>query len=376
MTAYAADVKDDASKHYTRFVDSTTVKFIGGKGGDGCISMMHLFANELAGPDGGNGGNGGHIVLRADKRVKSLMGLSKTYQGLAGERGHGKHMYGKCADHIFVNVPVGTMVAEPRPSHLAEHEFDPEKSDIVAELDQDGSMFLAARGGAGGRGNASYLTDRNRKPRIAQAGAGGERQRFELRLRIYAHVGLIGLPNVGKSTLLKTMTNAHVKIGNYAFTTLHPQVGVIGYDDYTQIAISDLPGLIYESHKNRGLGLQFLRHVQRCLCLLYVIDLNIESSGLSAVQQLETLLSELEHYRKGLSERPHIVIGNKIDAPGAEQQFAELTAYVRKRRPDTTVLSGSSLTGRNLATLREHLRIMYDAEMAKHADDPRDAYIW
>lgn len=355
-----------------RFIDSVRVKFLGGKGGDGCISMLHLFANEFAGPSGGNGGNGGHVVLRANHLIKSLNSVDHFYQGKPGVRGMGKNLYGASAEHTFVDVPVGTLVSVAKHKDLPEHEYDPDKSDIVAELDVEGSMFIAARGGAGGRGNATYLSNKNRHPNIAEAGASGEVNTYELRIRVYAHVGLIGLPNAGKSSLLKTLTGAKVKIGDYAFTTIHPQVGVIQYDDFTQVAISDLPGLIEDSHKNRGLGLQFLRSLERCACLLYVIDVTSEDP----VKQFETLVHELDSHKSGMSERPHLVVGNKSDHPIAAAGMKQLKEYFETKRPKSRLLFTSSQQGDGLALLRSELKRLHDEYQLQNADDIDQSLKW
>lgn len=343
------------AKKLTRFVDTVKIRFQGGKGGDGCISMLSLFANEFAGPDGGNGGHGGHVVLNANCRVKSFNQVSKIYKGEDGGRGRSKCMFGANGAHRYVDVPVGTVVAE--------------EETTLAELTRDGAQFIAARGGAGGRGNASYLSNENRHPRVAQVGASGESKLLELRLRIYAHVGLIGLPNVGKSTLLKTMTHAEVKIGNYAFTTLYPQVGIIEYDDYTQLAIADLPGLIEDSHKNRGLGLSFLRNVQKCVCLLYVIDMTEDP-----IKQLETLVKELELYKENLSERPHVIMGNKVDDERSVANIVKLSEYLARHRPHSKFMACSALRGDNLERLRMEMRRMYDEY--QNSPDTERPYVW
>lgn len=340
-------------KGISKFVDSIRIRFQGGRGGDGCISMLSLFANEFAGPDGGNGGNGGHIVLAANSKIKSFNSMKKLYRGQDGQRGMSKCMFGACGGHTLVDVPVGTVVSE--------------RENTLAELLEDGAQFIAARGGAGGRGNASYLTNENRHPRVAQAGALGESRLLELRLRTYAHVGLIGLPNVGKSTLLKTLTHAEVKIGNYAFTTLYPQVGVLEYDDLTQLAIADLPGLIEDSHKNRGLGLEFLRNVQKCVCLLYVIDMTLDP-----IVQFETLVNELELYKKDMSDRPSIIMGNKIDDDRSVPNLVKFSQYLAKHRPNTRFIPTSARRGDNLEELRMEMKRMYDTYQASRSD----AYVW
>lgn len=367
------NVAPKVKKIYNRaFIDSIRVKFYGGRGGNGCISMLSLFANEFAGPDGGNGGNGGHIVLRANSMVKSLNNVAHVYRGKPGIKGMSKNLYGANAEHTFVDVPVGTLVLPAKPKELGDHEYDPDKSDIIAELDVEGSMFIAARGGAGGKGNAYYLSNTNRHPRIAEAGAFGDENTYELRIKVYAHVGLIGLPNAGKSTLLKTLTGAQVRIGDYAFTTLHPQVGVVEFEDFSQMAISDLPGLIEDSHKNRGLGLQFLRSLQRCACLLYVVDM----SATNPVQQFETLIGELEAHKEGMSERPHLVLGNKIDHPAAQANTETFKRHLESTRPGTKLLFASSQSGDGLEQLREELKRLHDEYQAKNADEIDQRLTW
>lgn len=363
----------------SRFIDSVRVRFRGGRGADGCISMMHLFANELAGPDGGNGGNGGHIVLRANREVKSLNKIARHYQGEPGARAHGKHLFGKNAEHTFVDVPVGTTVIQARPKHIAPHEWLDERSresKIVAVLDEEGSMFVAARGGAGGRGNASYLSNANRHPMVAEAGAAGDCNEYELFMKIYAHLGLIGIPNAGKSSLLHTLTGAQVKIGDYAFTTMHPQVGIIDYndDDLAQVAVSDLPGLVEDSHKNRGLGVTFLRSLHRCASLMYVLDLANDP-----VNQWRTLVNELESYKKGThSSRSHIIVANKIDLGlRAEEAYNELCAYLAQESPQSPrPLAVSAHSGAGLSELRAEVRRVYDEYRALNADEPETALIW
>lgn len=355
----------------SKFVNAVRARFTGGTGGNGCISMLHEFANEFAGPDGGNGGCGGHVVLRASRQVKSLNSIKSLYRGAHGEPGQGKCQFGKDADHLVVEVPVGTFVIPTWPKDSAPHERDPDKSDIIADLDQDGSMFIAARGGAGGRGNASYLSNLNRHPMIAQAGAKGEDNIYELRMRMYAHVGLIGLPNVGKSSMLRTLTNAKVRVGDYSFTTLHPQVGVLEYSDYTQIAVSDLPGLIEDSHKNRGLGVEFLKSLKLCACLLYIVDLTDDP-----IRQLEILFNELDSHNKNLRKRPSFVFGNKIDDPLSSENIAPLTEFLAEHMPGAKLIIGSTSRGDNLEDVRLEIRRLYDEYRAQHPDDIDDCLIW
>lgn len=356
------------------FIDTTWVRFQGGRGGDGCISMLSLFCNEFAGPDGGNGGNGGHVVLRANSAIKSLNAVNRQHRGEPGVRGMSKNLYGANGAHTFVEVPVGTLVLPAIAKELRDHQpaEDLDKSPIIADLDVEGSMFIAARGGAGGRGNAAFLSNTNRHPRVAEAGALGETNTYELRLKMYAHVALVGLPNVGKSSLLKTLTGARVQVGNYAFTTRHPQVGTIELDNFKQLAISDLPGLVEDSHKNRGLGVQFLASLRRCICLLYVIDL----SAPDVVGQFERLISELELYRAGTSWQPHLVFGNKLDSDQATERAAVLAEHLAKVRPNTRLIVGSSRRGDGLESLRTELKRWHEDYEMRNADELDQPLKW
>lgn len=357
-------------KRESYFIDTKRVSFRAGDGANGCISFLHLFANEFAGPDGGDGGCGGHIVLVADKQIKSLSRIASSYKGNPGGRAEGKDLFGRNAEHVYVKVPVGTNVKRALPK--GHHDITTwENREILADLDADGSMFIAARGGAGGKGNHFFLSNTNRHPRIAQAGAKGEQNIYDLEMKLYAHVGLIGLPNAGKSTLLSRLTNACVKIGDYPFTTLHPQVGVIEYDDYTQLAISDLPGLIEDSHKNRGLGISFLKHVQRCVCLLYVVDLSSEDP----IEDFEQLRFELEQFKKGLSTRGYAIVGTKTDLPGSKRNIDAFTKHIEKTSPGSKLFLISAQGNENLPELTRHFKTMYDDYERKNSGET-DALIW
>jgi len=329
----------NSNKH---FVDYRQVHLIGGRGGNGGLSFMQLFCNPLAGPDGGNGGNGGHIILVADTSVKSLEKLQSEYRAEDGEKGMSKHCHGKSAPHTVIEVPLGTIVKE-------------DGGPVIADLDFHGASFIAARGGAGGHGNHHFMSNDNKAPHISEFGAKGEDRRCILEMRIMAHAGLIGFPNAGKSTLLRAISRARPKVAQYPFTTLNPHVGMVLYDDYEQIAVADIPGLIPGAHKNYGLGISFLRHVERCLCLLYVIDLSYPEPW----EQLDALKYELEQYSPGLSTRPHAILGNKIDLPEAQVNFEAL----QERTGNLPVIPISAKKGANVSALLRHLRELYDAQI-------------
>lgn len=338
------------------------MKFTGGNGGDGCISMLHLYRNEFAGPDGGDGGNGGHVLLKANSQVKSLANVQSLYRGEHGVAGAGKDMIGKSGEHVIVEVPIGTLVKT-------------EDGEVIADLDVHGSMFIAARGGAGGKGNHFFLSNENRHPRVCEQGAKGDANVYTLEMRTVAHAGFVGFPNAGKSTLLRAISRAKPKVAAYPFTTLNPHVGIVQFDDYTQLAVADLPGLIPDAHKNRGLGISFLRHVERCVCLMYVLDLAAEEPW----KQLDQLKYELEQYCQGLSKRPHAIVGNKIDAPSAADNLARLRQHIATITPDgehpLPVIPISAKFGTNITEFLQHLRGMYDL-YNQPDEETEESFVW
>lgn len=293
------------------FIDHRQVSVLGGDGGDGAISFLSAFRAPKAGPDGGDGGNGGHIIFKAVHGKKSLEHLDTFIRAEAGVKGGKKDCHGKCAENRIVEVPLGTIFSRD--------------GEEVASLECEGAMFIAARGGAGGKGNVFFTNEIDQAPRVAEYGGKGESFEYDIELRTMADIGLIGFPNAGKSTLLRAVSRARPKVASYPFTTLNPYVGMIQYADRQQIAVADIPGLIAGAHRNHGLGISFLRHIQRCTALLYVID----TSQPQPWEQLETLMYELEQYQSGLSSRPHAVIANKMDLPQAQANYPELQSRVQ-----------------------------------------------
>ncbi|XP_072754972.1 mitochondrial ribosome-associated GTPase 2 isoform X3 [Anoplolepis gracilipes] len=333
------------SKHDTlqHFVDIKQTKTIGGKGGDGEISFLRLWANDRAGPDGGDGGNGGHVIfqrkiVQAKKNMKDLRNVQSMIRAEDGEKGYTKDCFGKNAEHKIIEVPVGTIVRDLN-------------SRILVDLDQDGMMFIAARGGAGGHGNAFFKSDSQQSPEISEYGAVGESLQYVLEIRSMAHVGLIGLPNAGKSTLLRSITRARPKVAAYPFTTLKPYIGMIQYDDYEQIAVADMPGLIEDSHKNKGLGITFLKHAERCAALIFILDVTVDEPW----KGLETLKYEISQFNERLNDRPHIIVANKIDMPNAEINLQLLQKYI-----NLPIIPISAKFGTNVSTLLKEIRILYD----------------
>ncbi|KAK7575465.1 hypothetical protein V9T40_011751 [Parthenolecanium corni] len=325
------------------FIDSRVVRTIGGCGGDGCVSFLHLFRNENAGPDGGDGGNGGHVIFKADSTIRGLENVKTVVEAVNGEKGYNKDCNGRNAPHTIIPVPVGTV-------------FKSQKGKVVADLHEDEMMFLAARGGAGGRGNHFFASDLEPAPKIAEIGAKGEKIVYAIELTSMAHFGLLGFPNVGKSTLLQAVTRANPKVAAYPFTTLKPHLGVIHYSDLEQIVVADLPGLIEGSHQNKGLGITFLRHAERCMGLLILLDMTEPEPW----ENLRILRDEVLRFSTQLSRRPQIIVANKMDCETSEEILVEL----RRRTPKDLIVPVSAKHGSNLSTLLTEMRKLYDSQMA------------
>ncbi|KFV01387.1 Mitochondrial ribosome-associated GTPase 2, partial [Tauraco erythrolophus] len=319
------------------FVDHRKVRVVGGQGGGGGRSFYSEPRKIFGGPDGGNGGDGGHVILKADQQMKSLSSVLPFYQGFHGERGGSKNCYGANGAYVYVKVPVGTLVKED--------------GKVVADLTQHGEEYVAAYGGAGGKGNRFFLSNENRAPTLFTPGEPGQERVLHLELKTTAHAGLVGFPNAGKSSLLRAISRAKPAVAAYPFTTLNPHVGVVRYQDYEQVAVADIPGLIKGAHQNRGLGMAFLRHIERCRFLLYVLDLSVSQPWI----QLQDLKYELEQYKKGLSERPCVVVGNKMDLAQSRINLPLLKEQIEER-----VIPLSALTGYNLEELFWHLREFYN----------------
>ncbi|XP_058452620.1 mitochondrial ribosome-associated GTPase 2 [Malaya genurostris] len=336
--------KAKADKPTTQyFVDSKHIRTVGGNGGDGCISFLRLWCNENAGPDGGDGGNGGHVVFQASTDVRDLNHVTTLLTAEFGDKGRNKDCHGKNASHTVVKVPLGTIVKNSC-------------GKVVGDLDTEGMMFVAARGGAGGKGNHFFTSDMEQAPQVAEHGGQGEDISYILELKSMAHVGFIGLPNAGKSTLLRAISRARPKVASYPFTTLKPHLGMVQYDDYEQIAVADLPGLIPDSHKNKGLGIQFLKHAERCSVLLFVVDVSLEEPW----HHYHTLVHELSMFSEELVGRPKIIIANKIDLPEAEKNLQILEHHV-----DVPVIPISAKLGTNVSELLREIRIIYDGIQKK-----------
>jgi len=294
-------------------VDVARIKVKAGKGGNGIVSFRREKYIAAGGPDGGDGGKGADIIFRVDQSMSTLMDFryKKSYNAKPGENGGPSNRTGRGAEDLVIKVPPGTIIK------------DINTGKAIADLTEDGEKFVVAKGGRGGRGNARFTTSTRQIPRFAEQGEDGEEREILLELKLIADVGLIGYPNVGKSTILSIMTSAKPKIADYHFTTLEPNLGVVMLDDGASFVLADIPGLIEGAHEGAGLGHQFLRHVERTRVLVHVLDVS-GVEGRDPIEDFRTINSELKQFNEKLSIRRQIVAANKMDLPDAEENFIKL----------------------------------------------------
>jgi GTP-binding protein len=297
------------------FIDQATIRIKAGDGGSGCVAFRREKYVPKGGPSGGDGGMGGSIYVVASARLNTLYHLQfrRDWKAGRGEHGMGSNCSGQHGDDVVIELPIGTIVR------------DEATGEVIADLSHDGERILVAKGGRGGWGNQHFATATRQAPRFAQDGSPGEERTLEIELKLIADVGIIGLPNAGKSTLISVISAAKPKIADYPFTTLVPNLGVVSADDDETFVVADIPGLIEGAHEGHGLGDQFLRHVERCAVLLHLVDL---SANETPDQDAEVVARELELYAKTLAEKPRIVCGSKIDSavPGNSEKLRAYAA--------------------------------------------------
>jgi len=288
------------------FLDEATVRVRGGRGGNGLIHFNSTRHNPKGGPDGGNGGPGGDVALKASRSVSTLYSFRNRplFAGDNGVDGQRNGRHGSRGENLVVHVPIGTVVR------------DPETKEILADLSHPEDEIVVARGGEAGRGNASFTTSRRQAPRICERGLPGEEFILQLELKLIADVGIIGFPNVGKSSLISRISAVRAKVADYPFTTITPNLGVVDVNGRSQFVAVDIPGLIEGAHSGKGLGDRFLRHVERTRLFIHMIDLAAQEEGRSPVGDYRGILDELAAFNPELSERPQVVVGNKTDAVG------------------------------------------------------------
>jgi GTP-binding protein len=326
-----------------RFLDEVVINLVSGNGGKGCVSFRRERFIPKGGPDGGDGGKGGDIIIRASKRLHTLYDFSskRNIRSQNGRPGRGKNQTGKDGAHTIIEVPLGTLV------------YDQDTGDLLIDLIEEGREILIAPGGKGGKGNSHFATSTNRAPRFAQPGIPGQRKRIRLSLKYIADIGLIGLPNVGKSTLLSRLTAAQPKIDSYPFTTIVPNLGVIEYEDQNNLTLADIPGLIEGASEGKGLGHHFLKHVERTRFLLHLIDITYAPAHL-LLEDFYILQDELGKYSPSLTKKEQMVLINKIDLvspnhDNIKKMMSELSRIGLESLPI------SALTGEGLEGLKQTL---------------------
>jgi GTP-binding protein len=296
-----------------KFIDEARIVIRAGDGGAGCVAFLREKYKPKGGPAGGDGGDGGDVVFIVDPNLTTL--LDFKYQPLLragrGEQGRGKHQYGKRGEDLEVHVPAGTLV------------FDEDSGELLADLSQAGTRFIAAQGGRGGKGNMHFATSTNQAPRFAQPGLPGVERRLRLELRLLADVGLVGFPSVGKSSLIRRVSAARPRVADYPFTTLVPHLGVVRVDDEATFVLADIPGLVEGAHRGAGLGHRFLRHVSRTLLLIHLLDAG-GLSGRDPLDDYDAINRELALFDATLVSKPQVVAANKMDLAEAKEAFPAL----------------------------------------------------
>lgn len=332
-----------------QFVDEVEVEVRAGDGGDGCIAFRREKHVPFGGPAGGDGGKGGDVVLEGDEGLGTLLDLRyrKVIRARSGEPGRGKDQDGKSGDDVVVRVPPGTQV------------FDAETGEQVADVERHGERVVVARGGRGGRGNIHFATPQDRAPRRAEGGQPGEHRKLRLELKLLADVGVVGFPNVGKSTLIATVSRARPKIADYPFTTLTPNLGVVSLGDDRSFVIADIPGIIEGAAEGAGLGHRFLKHVERTRVLLHLVTAD-PGPFRDPVSDFEVLMRELERFDPELAKRPMLVAMSRIDLPEAREALPAFREAMHARGHEALAFSSATRQGvddllRALETLlREH----------------------
>ncbi len=348
-----------------KFVDEAYIEVAAGDGGNGCVSFRHEKYKEFGGPDGGDGGRGGHVWAFADENLNTLIDFrySRKFDAQRGEHGKGSDMFGAKGEDITLKMPVGTIIRNA------------ETGEVMHELLQAGEKILLAKGGDGGFGNLRFKSAINRAPRQKTPGHAGERFELQLELKVLADVGLLGMPNAGKSTFIAAVSNARPKIADYPFTTLHPNLGVVRVGPEKSFVIADVPGLIEGASEGAGLGHQFLRHLQRTRLLLHVVDMAPFDEAVDPVAQAKAIVKELKKYDPELHAKPRWLVLNKLDMVPAEEREARVQDFVKRFRYKGPVFEISALTREGCELLVQkifqHIVATRDAERPPVHVDPR-----
>ncbi|MEJ2054465.1 MAG: GTPase ObgE [Calditrichaceae bacterium] len=328
------------------FIDYAKIRVKSGQGGSGCVSFHREKYVDKGGPDGGDGGRGGSVILKANAQLHTLQDYTyrKEYKAKRGQHGMGSNRHGKSGEDVILEVPVGTLVKNA------------ETREIIADITEDGQQIIVAKGGKGGRGNARFTTPTHQSPREWEVGGPAIERLIELELKLIADIGLVGLPNAGKSTLLSVISSAKPKIAGYPFTTLHPNLGIVRWRDFKSFVVADIPGLIEGAHTGKGLGHQFLRHIERTRALAYPIDI----SDAEPQATYEILYNELKSYSSLLIKKPSVIVVTKIDT-------IERPLNTNPVNTDLSMIQVSAVSGFNLDQLKDTFSKLI--EQAKQQED-------
>jgi GTP-binding protein len=350
-----------------KFVDEAFIDIIAGDGGNGCVSFRHEKYKEFGGPNGGDGGRGGHVYAVADASLNTLVDFrfSRRHEARRGEHGMGSDMFGAAGDDITLKMPVGTLL------------IDAETNDVLYELLNPGEVIMIAKGGDGGFGNMRFKSAINRAPRQKTPGWPGERKNLKLELKVLADVGLLGMPNAGKSTLISAISNARPKIADYPFTTLHPNLGVVRVAAEQSFVVADVPGLIEGAAEGAGLGHQFLRHLQRTRLLLHMIDLAPFDDAVDPVAQAKAITLELKKYDPELFDKPRWLVLNKLDMVPTDERAARVKDFVKRFKYKGPVFEISALNREGceglVRAIYDHLQAQFQSTQEPEVVDPRFA---
>ena len=347
-----------------KFIDEARIEVIAGNGGNGCMSFRREKFIEKGGPDGGDGGKGGSVIMIADNNINTLVDYRfvKKYVAKNGEHGRGADCYGHKGEDIYLKVPAGTTI------------IDEDTGLVIADLENSGDQIVIAKGGKGGLGNIHFKSSTNRAPRQTTKGEPGERRNIRLELKVLADVGLLGLPNAGKSTFIRAVSSAKPKVADYPFTTLHPNLGVVRVDSERSFVIADIPGLIEGAADGLGLGHKFLKHLQRTKVLLHIVDIAPIDESLDVVLSAVAITKELEKYAHELYTKPRYLVINKIDLVLEEEREQKINDFIdrfKEFETNTTfdkifVISGA--TGENCKDLCYYLMNFIEQKTAHQSE--------
>ncbi len=350
-----------------KFVDEALIDVSAGDGGAGCVSFRHEKYKEFGGPNGGDGGRGGHVLAIADANLNTLVDFrfSRRHDAKRGQHGMGSDMFGAAGQDITLKMPVGTVIT------------DAQTGDVLFELLAPGEIITIAKGGDGGFGNLRFKSAINRAPRQKTPGWPGEKKSLKLELKVLADVGLLGMPNAGKSTLITAISNARPRVADYPFTTLHPHLGVVRVGPEQSFVVADLPGLIEGAAEGAGLGHQFLRHLQRTRLLLHLVDMAPFDDAVDSVSQAKAIINELRKYDRGLYRKPRWLVLNKLDMVSAQSRAGLVKDFVRRLKFKGPVFEISALSHEGCEALvhavYKHVKAQQMLERPPAPVDPRFA---